>query len=58
MLEERLAAVRGPAALGKALPRGHRREYPRLADFRALAGKLDPAGKFRDPFLERHVLEG
>ncbi|MGW4489994.1 FAD-binding protein [Amycolatopsis sp. NPDC004368] len=30
--------------------------YPHLADFRALAGRLDPTGKFHNPFLQRHVL--
>lgn len=29
--------------------------YPRMGDFRALAGELDPSGKFRNPFLERTV---
>ncbi|MEU4667839.1 FAD-binding protein [Amycolatopsis sp. NPDC023774] len=29
--------------------------YPRSADFRSLAARLDPAGKFRNPFLDRHV---
>ncbi|WP_304504294.1 FAD-binding protein [Amycolatopsis sp. DSM 110486] len=29
--------------------------YPRSADFRSLATRLDPAGKFRNPFLDRHV---
>lgn len=29
--------------------------YPRLADFRALAARLDPTGKFRNPFLDRAV---
>jgi alditol oxidase len=27
--------------------------YPRFADFRALAGKLDPAGKLRGGYVER-----
>lgn len=27
--------------------------YPRLADFRELADRLDPAGKFRNAFIER-----
>jgi xylitol oxidase len=27
--------------------------YPRAADFRALAARLDPEGKFRGPYLER-----
>ena len=29
--------------------------YPRFADFTALAGRLDPAGKFRNAFLDRTV---
>jgi xylitol oxidase len=29
--------------------------YPRLADFRELAGCLDPEGKFRSPFIRRTV---
>jgi alditol oxidase len=29
--------------------------YPRLADFRALAGRLDPQGKFRNTFVEEFV---
>ncbi len=29
--------------------------YPRMWDFRALAARLDPAGKFRNAFLDRHV---
>ena len=29
--------------------------YPRLDDFRALAERMDPAGRFRNDFLERHV---
>lgn len=29
--------------------------FPRLEDFRALADRLDPAGKFRNTFLERTV---
>jgi xylitol oxidase len=30
--------------------------YPKLPDFRRLAGELDPAGKFRNAFLDRYVL--
>jgi len=30
--------------------------YPRMADFRALAARLDPRGAFRNDFLERKVL--
>jgi len=29
--------------------------WARLDDFRALAGKYDPAGKFRNKFLEETV---
>lgn len=29
--------------------------YPRLGDFAALATRLDPEGKFRNDFLDRHV---
>lgn len=29
--------------------------YPRLADFKALAAKYDPEGKFRNPFLEKNL---
>ncbi|HWD03728.1 MAG TPA: FAD-binding protein [Amycolatopsis sp.] len=32
--------------------------YPHLPDFRALATRLDPTGKFRNSFLERHVFGG
>jgi alditol oxidase len=30
--------------------------YPRMADFRASALRCDPAGKFRNAYLEKHVL--
>jgi xylitol oxidase len=32
------------------------RLYPRWADFRALAARVDPDGVFRNDFLDRHVL--
>ncbi|MGW5721110.1 FAD-binding protein [Amycolatopsis sp. NPDC003865] len=54
VLEERLAPFGARPHWGK-LFHAVGGEYPRLADFRALAGKLDPGGKFRNPFLERHV---
>ena len=31
-------------------------EHPRSADFLALADRLDPTGKFRNPWFERHVI--
>ena len=30
-------------------------QYPRLGDFRALAAKYDPEGKFRNPFLQTNL---
>ncbi|MCU1425131.1 MAG: FAD-binding protein [Microbacteriaceae bacterium] len=32
--------------------------YPRMADFRALASRMDPEGKFRNEYLERCVFGG
>ncbi len=29
--------------------------YPRLPDFRRLADRYDPKGKFRNAYLQRHV---
>jgi alditol oxidase len=29
--------------------------YPHVEDFRALAHRVDPTGKFRNPYLERHL---
>jgi alditol oxidase len=31
------------------------RQYPRLADFRALAARYDPDGKFRNEFLQTNL---
>ncbi len=39
-------------------PEKVRAGYPRLADFRALAAKHDPAGKFRNAFVDKYVLVG
>jgi xylitol oxidase len=54
VLEERLAPFGARPHWGK-LFHGVPGEYPRLAEFRALAESLDPRGKFRNPFLERHI---
>jgi len=32
-----------------------RARYPRLDDFRRLAAEMDPAGKFRNEFLDRYL---
>ncbi|OXM49626.1 FAD-binding protein [Amycolatopsis thailandensis] len=53
VMEERLAPFGVRPHWGKLFH--HAGDYPRLADFRALAGELDPHGKFRSPFVRRHV---
>ncbi|RSD09530.1 FAD-binding protein [Amycolatopsis eburnea] len=57
VLEERLAGFGARPHWGK-LFHDVRGDYPRLDDFRALAASLDPGGKFRNPFLDRHVFSG
>ncbi|WIX91003.1 FAD-binding protein [Amycolatopsis sp. DG1A-15b] len=54
VIEERLAPFGARPHWGK-LFHGVPGEYPRLAEFRALAESLDPQGKFRNPFLNRNV---
>lgn len=34
------------------------RLYPRLGDFRGLAGRLDPSGTFRNAFVDRYIFGG
>ena len=43
------------ASCSTARPPASPRCIPRFADFTALAGRLDPAGKFRNAFLDRTV---
>src|SRR3569833_200378 len=50
VLEERLAAFGARPHWGKLFHTAG--SYPRMAGFRALTAELDPAGKFRNPFLE------
>jgi alditol oxidase len=57
-IEDLLIALGGRPHWGKLIhARAERLEplYPRMAAFRALANKYDPTGKFRNPFLTRHV---
>ncbi|MGW2729153.1 FAD-binding protein [Streptomyces sp. NPDC001494] len=57
-VEEALSAFDARPHWGKVFtlpPAELRPRYPRLADFRALAGSLDPAGKFANSFV-RDVL--
>jgi xylitol oxidase len=56
LLEERLAPFGARPHWGKLFHGGGLDAvYPRLADFRSLAGSLDPGGTFRTPFVRRHV---
>jgi xylitol oxidase len=45
-------------ATGAGSPAALRAAYPRFDDFRALAARLDPQGRFHNAFLERHGLVG
>ncbi|AIG77163.1 Putative xylitol oxidase [Amycolatopsis japonica] len=53
VMEDRLAPFDVRPHWGKLFHRAA--DYPKLGDFRALATELDPDGKFRGPFVRRHV---
>ena len=56
-IEERLVPLGARPHWGKVCgmaPRAVRARYPRWDDFRALADSLDPAGKFRNDFMDRY----
>ncbi|ANN17383.1 FAD-binding protein [Amycolatopsis orientalis] len=53
VMEERLAPFGVRPHWGKLFDQPA--DYPKLADFRALAVELDPDGKFRSPFVRRNV---
>jgi alditol oxidase len=57
VIEERLAPFGARPHWAKLFQGGGwlATRYPKLADFRALATELDPAGRFRSPFVRRHV---
>lgn len=55
VIEEALAAFAARPHWGKLFHRMPRELYPKLGDFAALAQEFDPAGKFRNDFLERNV---
>lgn len=60
MVEERLAPFGGAPHWAKIFamnPERVRSYYPRLPDFRELARQYDPAGKFRNPFVDRYIWE-
>jgi xylitol oxidase len=60
LLEERLAPFGARPHWGKlfAMPPAHLQSlYPRLPDFRALMQELDPAGKFRNAFVDEYIAE-
>jgi len=58
LLEARLAAYQARPHWGKLFtmsPAALQASYARLADFRRLAQEFDPAGKFRNAFLEKNI---
>jgi xylitol oxidase len=58
LIEEQLAPFHPRPHWGKIFsiaPAAVRAEYERLADFRKLAGDLDPAGKFGNAFTARYL---
>ena len=57
-IEEKLIPLGGRPHWGKVMHAPAERLatlYPRMGEFRALARRLDPDGKFRNAFLDRHV---
>jgi xylitol oxidase len=57
-IEEKLIALGARPHWGKLMHAGTDTIgslYPRLDAFRTLADRYDPAGKFRNEFLRRHV---
>jgi xylitol oxidase len=60
LLEERLAPFDARPHWGKLFemaPARLRALYPRLPNFRSLVHELDPAGKFRNAFLDRYIFD-
>ena len=58
-LEKALAPFGARPHLGKLFamsPAQLEAVYPRWSDFRALVKKVDPLGKFRNPFVEKYVM--
>lgn len=55
VIEEALAPFAARPHWGKLFHAVDRTLYPRLGDFVELAHELDPEGKFRNEYLERHV---
>jgi xylitol oxidase len=61
LIEERLAPFGVRPHWGKLFtigPADLRARYERLPDFQALARHYDPAGKFANDFVRRHLLDG
>jgi xylitol oxidase len=60
VIEERLAPFGVRPHWGKLfrMDPSQNNLYPKLADFRELATRLDPEGKFRNPFVRRNVYGG
>ena len=56
-VEERLVPLGARPHWGKVFgmaPRAVRARYPRWGDFQALTDSLDPAGKFRNDFIDAY----
>jgi alditol oxidase len=61
VIEEKLAPFDPRPHWGKTFTIGAarlRELYPRMGDFRELVKEMDPAGKFRNAFLDEYVLGG
>ena len=60
-VEQRLAPFGPRPHWGKLFTTGPAEvaaSYPRMGDFRGLLRHYDPAGKFRNDLLDRHILAG
>ncbi len=55
VLESHLAQFRAKPHWGKLFHESQSRLYPRLADFKGLAKRCDPVGKFMNSYLRRSV---
>jgi xylitol oxidase len=61
LIEEKLAPLGAVPHWGKLFtmaPAVVQSRYPKLADFRELVRHHDPAGKFRNEFLDRYIFGG
>ncbi len=60
LIEHELAPFEPRPHWGKIFtmpPEAVQARYPKLSDFRALVHEFDPAGKFRNAFIERYLFD-